>query len=389
MRIDIAGSVDTFDQKTWDDVSSASSFYSSPIWLRYLERRDDAVVNYLLARAADGNVTTVLPTYYFTGPVLNPFYDPEVLLGGVAGMTRSRPLLLGGAREGYSTELISRADRSRKTVVEEHVWPLFDDFRRRAADQRATGAMLYLTDETVELLAPRLTADDRLAVIDASASLRVPAGGCAEYIAQMPQKKRGNINREILRFQELGFSVELASFRDCYGELAALSAAHLSRYGHAQSEEKQVARFSEQAAELGDLARLFVARRNGIIAGFVLFFEWNGVLYSRTIGLDTSVPRRAALYFNLAYYSVLDYAAEAGISMIDYGCDAIEAKVLRGAQLKPLWGLFLDQGPSSDSSVLRAKERQKIAEFLQWDERIVTSTVAAYSTETVHALRGL
>jgi len=103
--IDAARSVDALSPETWSRVSGRCSVYSSAPWLRHLEWREDATVSYLLARVG-GETAAVLPTYLFTGAVSNPFYDPEVLFARTAQASRARPLLLGGTREGYTTEVM-------------------------------------------------------------------------------------------------------------------------------------------------------------------------------------------------------------------------------------------------------------------------------------------
>jgi hypothetical protein len=385
MHIDAARSVDALSAETWSRVSGRCSVYSSAPWLRHLERREDATVSYLLARVG-GETAAVLPTYLFTGAVSNPFYDPEVLFARTAPASRARPLLLGGTREGYTTEVMLDNTRPAGPPDDAVAGALVDGFRERARAQGAAGALLYLTDETVELLGPRLGPGDRLLVLDASASLPVPEGGCAEYIAKLTSKRRVAVRREIRRFQELGFRAEVESLRDCSAELAALSSAFLKRYGHFRSEQDEAARFEQQSADLGDLARIFTARKNGVLAGFVQFLEWNGVLYGRTMGLDDTVAREAALYFNLAYYSAIDYAAASGLTRIDYGCDSFEVKIRRGARLRPLWGLLLDQcsGQSQPRGALdlQAEAERRLGEFFRWDDSVITPTVEKYSGET-------
>jgi uncharacterized protein len=378
LRIDISHTETIRPDGAWSDISGRCSVYSCGPWLRHIEKRRDVPVRYLWA-AVDGTVEAGLPTYLFTGQISNPFYDPEILFGEMAtGPLRLRPFLLGGGREGYLGEVaISRKypdPRSRQLLA----GALLGELRQQARLRGALAGILYLTDETVELLAASLRPQDRLLVLDAEAVLDVPRGGCAEYLDGLSSKKRISVRREIRRLRDMGFSTQVESLGACYPELGSLSADFLDRHGRHGTAAEEVARYKRQFEDFGDLSRVFTARKDGELAGFVEFFEWNGVLYGRTLGFTGAAGRDGSLYFNLAYYSAIEYAAQNGLSEISYGCGSFEVKVRRGARLRPLWCLLLDAEHLDELIDFQAEEERRLAEYRRWDPSVVSPTVQRF-----------
>ncbi|MFJ9577555.1 GNAT family N-acetyltransferase [Streptomyces sp. NPDC101191] len=359
------------DRAEWDRLAAGSSLYSGHRWLAYLEQYRDCVPRYLLARRA-GRTVGALPLYEFPGDVPK-FYDPAQLLPvpQTTGAT-ARPYVLGGTRAGYTTELLLDPGAS-----EEEARGAARALLDRVRELRREGglaALLYLTDETAALLLPELGPEDRLMLIDSRARIDVDADGLDGLRGRVGRKTRARIRNEMRNFEEASCVREVLPLSACHKELGPLAAQVLQRYGYPTSAEEEAARFASQAEQLDDLTQVVLARKDGRVVGFTLFFVENGTMYGRVHGLDDELARSASLYFNLTYYHAIEHAAGAGVTTLDLGCDSHETKVLRGAELQPLWGLFLDLPlDAAGRAELRARHEERIGTFAAWDPRIRTA----------------
>lgn len=319
-------------------------------------------------------LVAALPSYLFHADI-PPFYDPRGLLGATRTAERDRPVLLGGTREGYRSELLTSDALSggeRRTVVS----LLLADLRCRGAKADALTAILYAPDHTVELLAPCLRETDRLFVLDAEAVISVPVGGLPAYLDRMPSHRRNTIRREMKRFAASDCRLETGQLADCLADIGRLSVQLLGKYGRIANPDEEARRFERQAAFTNELSRVFLAYRADSMVGFAHFIEWRDTVYARSLGFDYDVSRQAALYFNLAYYSAIRYAAAANIRFVNLGCDSFEAKVARGARLYPLWGILLDIDRAGlDHVDFTAFHRARLSQLSGFDARVVTETV--------------
>src|SRR5262249_29052061 len=90
---------------------------------------------------------------------------------------------------------------------------------------------------------------------------------------------------------------------------------------------------------LDDRSRLFLACRAGRPHAFVLAYEHGTGLYPRFPGPDPAVGRDHGLYFTTYSYALVRYALDRGLTTIDFGLEAYEAKLRRGARAEVLWSL--------------------------------------------------
>ncbi|MBM7774413.1 hypothetical protein JOD54_004617 [Actinokineospora baliensis] len=365
-------SISALGQAVWDRLAAGCSVYSCYPWLRYVETHSDAEVAYLVV-ALDGRPVAALPLYTFLGDAPR-YYDPAVLFD----LPRRRPLVVGGTREGYVSEILvdddlSPADRRAAAGL------LLSEVRDRAAASGGAGVVLYLPDHTVDLVSPLVGADDRLFVVDADAVIAVPPGGIDEHLDSLPARQR-QFRREMRRFERSGCSVRVSRLGDCYTELGGLSAQLLGKYGRVVDPVAEVHRFGRQAAETSGISTVFSAHLESTMVGFGHFIRWGDTFYARSAGFDYSVAREASLYFNLLYYQAIQYASEHGIRWINYGCDAFDAKTARGARLRPLWALLLNTADHPLAHIDPDHEGgARLADFEKFDPAVRTPTVLAHA----------
>lgn len=350
----------------WDGLTTELSLYSSYLWLDYVERYGDCAPRYLLVHDGD-RLVGALPTYEFTDTMPH-FYRPETLIPEVGSI---RPVLLGGTRLGYTSEFLldpTLDDAIRSTVV----GLLLDRLRAMPA---GLTALLYLTDSALELALPLLAGTDLVFALDARARLLVDQSGLDGYRSVSGPNVRGRMRKEMRRFSDAGCRVEVLRLSECHQHLGSLAAQVLQRYGQDITAETISDRLETQVATLDDLCHVIVARQGQRIVGFTQFFAWNGVLYGRMHGVDDSMARTAALYYNLTYYHAIKFAAANGYQALDLGCDSYEAKVRRGAYLEPLWGLLLQPSLTrSTIDLLRTRSHAKLNDLTAWDPGVRTPT---------------
>ncbi|MEU2393547.1 GNAT family N-acetyltransferase [Streptomyces sp. NPDC007369] len=353
----------------WDALAGDAALYSSHRWLLYGEELADSASRHLVA-SAGGSDVAALPAHRFTGKVPH-FYDPAVLFPGAAEpATPERPLLLGGTRLGYTSEVIV-APGTAGPVAEAGTAALLDRFRELGAADGALTALLYLTDASVGRLLPLLGPRDRVVMMDATAVLAVPADGMEGYRGLFTARQFKSRRLEMRRYAEAGCRTEVQRLSECHHLLGPLSAQVLRRYGHPVTDESESERFAQQAPLFDDNCRVLSAWQGDRMVGFTQFFFWGRTMYARSHGLDDSIGREAKLYFNLTYYEAVKYAAAHGYRLLDLSCDAFEAKVTRGARLQPLWGVVLDapwSGPVLDR--VRAEEKARREEYASHDAGI-------------------
>lgn len=353
----------------WNALAGDAALYSTHRWLLYGEELADAGSRHLVA-APGGSYTVGLPTHRFTGKVPH-FYDPAVLFPGAAEpATPERPLLLGGTRLGYTSEVIV-APGTAEPLAAAGVRTVLDRFRALGADDGGLAALLYLTDESVERLLPHLGPRDQVVMMDATAVLPVDPDGLEGYRRRFTSHQFTSIRREMRRYTDTGCRTEVKRLSECHHLLGPLSAQVLIRYGHPVTDESESERFAQQASLFDDNCRILGAYQGDRMVGFTQYFFWGNTMYARSHGLDDSIAREAKLYFNLTYYEAVKYAAAHGYHCVDLSCDAFQAKVSRAARLQPLWGVVLDApwtGPALER--VRAEERARRQEYASHDPGI-------------------
>jgi uncharacterized protein len=114
------------------------------------------------------------------------------------------------------------------------------------------------------------------------------------------------------------------------GELVDLAAENVRRHGG----EVDAQSYTEWVAALADIpagaARAHLAERAGRVVGCVVSSTYAGRLYGLFPGFSYKDIAGLPVYFALAYYHLVAFAAEHGISAIEYGPTADAAKRGRG-----------------------------------------------------------
>lgn len=99
-----------------------------------------------------------------------------------------------------------------------------------------------------------------------------------------------------------------------------------------------------------------LARKNTEIVGFGLCYRSQDQLYCEQMGFDYEQITGTHLYFEVAFYQLIDYAIAHGIRRLHYGPQASRAKRLRGCVIEPQTGFLL----CADSAT-----RQRLRQFTE------------------------
>jgi hypothetical protein len=352
---DVTGGLDPV---RWDELAR-DHFYSSVNWLRFCAG-DDGITTGGLHLAVSGAGTVGVPVTAVRS-IGNPFYQWDRILGE-AGLPSPGPRgLLVGAHRGYQTNILASPGLSREQAAKELLSGLEglvgelaaadvpDLGLTRPSGGRGAGVVptvaMFLS--TPDVLALRAAGVQALPVaLQPDAWIPLPeGGGWDEWMGSLPNRRRAAIvRRDRKNFLEAGYEVVHTTLGECHLQAARLLACTERRYGHDADVDDLTESIRVQAEALGAEARVLLLRRPGEDpVGYCLYYMWGDTLYLRAAGFDYERLAGAAEYFNLVYYVPLIIACENGMRWLHAGIEAAEAKVLRGAELRPLWMLDLSR----------------------------------------------
>jgi uncharacterized protein len=344
----------------WDRLAG-NHFYSSSVWLRLCALTPGPRCRGLLVRLSDG-ATGAVPVTLADEP-LSGNYDWNGILAGRGLPTIAPTGVLVGPAGGYQTHLLRTRDDGRVTRA------LLAKVRAVAAEGSAAGqpaacVAMYLSTGQVRLL-HEAGVNAPPVLLEPDAWFDLPEGGWEPWLASMRSRYRLRIQRDVARFDAAGYTVRRVPLAACAHRLPPLAVELAAKLGYDPSPDRFAAEFSRYLDAAGEAARVVLCEdADGALVGFCMYFVWGDSIYLRWSAFD--YPRlsgRNAEYFNICYYRQIQLAGEIGARKMHAGKKAIEAKVLRGARLRPLWLLDL-----AEHSPLAAREglvREHNARLLQ------------------------
>lgn len=94
--------------------------------------------------------------------------------------------------------------------------------------------------------------------------------------------------------------------------------------------------------------------------GFSLSYPWGDTFYVRATGYEYARLRAACEYFVLTCYEPIRQAAQAGCARLHLGLKSLQAKMIRGATLAPLWSVIVPVGRDIGVDEVRAVNRSRV-----------------------------
>lgn len=367
LQIEEAATTDEIEEKEWSRVAAGRSIYASQAWYRAMELHEFSSPSYLVARRTNDQVVGVLPSY-LTGFEGNSRYDPSQLFGDlfIGDLTLAEtwfPGMVGGARAGNLNELL--VDRAVLPHVRRRtLQTLFNRFWEVAEDQTRAAWLMYLSSEDTSALEGILPHGALILLTDADTCLDVQWDSFDDYLKDLSSQRRYAVKREIKYFRNSGAKTSAHRFTpEICSTLAPLLANVQAKHSKPRSVEWLTRYLEQQAQFLEQDSIVFLCRRDARVVGFSLFFRFQRKLYGRVVGLNYSSATHSE-YFNLLFYEPIRLAIEEGFRTIHLGIDAYEAKLARGATLRPLWSiLYRGDNRLADSRLRSEKWNAKKAEF--------------------------
>lgn len=355
LTVATADAVSDLPAEQWDQLT-AGAFYLCRRWLSFVERDSSAQCRYLTVER-DGQLQAGLPLYRVLSEE-NEFYDPKRLVDG----RWQGCYLIAGARRGYVNAVpvsggLSVPERQRVLSA------LLSGAEREAAAAASDGALLlYLPgpacDELAHLrpaVAPLLTSMD--------AHLTLPGSQFGDYLSALRKQARTNARREIAAYRAAPFTTGFERIGDCCDEAALLLMQLQARYGHGGDEGHYRRMLRRHAEALDDLSLVVTARRGGRLAAFALFYLWGNTMYLRLAGFDYPLLADAFEYFNIAFYEPAGWAYEHGFQQLHLGRESYQAKVRRGARLRPMLSIALPPASGRAAESARAWNRYQLEQW--------------------------
>lgn len=336
--------------KEWNFLAASARLYQSYEWLRWAEGYYQVPTRYVLARDAGGNLVGAVVTYLVRSvpDQLLTWYDPvRMFLAPYCDTTGAGqdwyPVLLVGGCSGYHSEMLLSAalDRTARLAAAK---ALLAECRAIAAAEGAGSlAFMYAPKPACEEMSEALGVPARLILTSADAVIPLGTGvnDFNSYLARFPSARRSKLRKETEAFTAAGGRVAEYRLNKVLDQVAPLLAAHQRKYGDSVTDEEMTRYLALQDKYLGSASVVFVdERQGGRIHGFALCYSHDDALYCRSVGL---APRGAApfAYFNLAIYAPVRHAAAHGLAAVALGLGSYQGKILRGAQLTPLWSVVV------------------------------------------------
>jgi predicted N-acyltransferase len=360
MVVDRLTSLREVPAREWNDLAGHASFYLSHQWLAAQDEGQPVDCAYHTARIG-GRLVGALPTYVVKRET-NEFYTPRRCADG----RWTGQYLLAGARRAYTNDILVRADlagadRDRVTAA------LVDAAVQRCAEEALDSALfLYLDTQAARRLTRCAGAASVPVFATADAVLDLPGTGFDDYLAALPYRRRDQVRRESTRFISAGFSIATFPVEQTWERLAELFGAVQRRYGQGGDAAAWRGLVERQSVRVAADAVILGCRRGGELVGAVLLYGWRDACYVKLVGFDYDRLEGAFEYFNLVYYAVIRYAYAQGLTRVHFGREAFEAKLRRGAQLRPLWIVEVPASVVAEVPDWNAREGRAWRERFGW-----------------------
>ncbi|MEU6406985.1 peptidogalycan biosysnthesis protein [Streptomyces sp. NPDC046985] len=157
-----------------------------------------------------------------------------------------------------------------------------------------------------------------------------------DYLSTLPAARRREVLREIRVFEKAGLHLMSGPVDDAVlREVASLEANHHERYETGWDADRILTRRREWSAALGDSLQLLSCMRDDRRVGSLLYVREQERWEARSVGFDYPAVDRTFAYFNMVFYWMIRAALEARAQTVDFGHDALQAKVARGARVIP------------------------------------------------------
>ena len=377
-RIEVATRLAELSDAPWDALRGAAGLYQHRGWWAATADMATGPVRYVSAWHTDEGCCGVVPLYLFPPSVEAGAYDPRFTLGvdiaetlGVA----DRFSVLGG-RVGYLTRWTVSCPLSERASV---ISTIVSGAGRACADLEASLLSIQFLprDDAQVLVNTGLVRDEELVPQTMSAQINLPGITFGDYLSELSAARRSIVRRDLDQFEASGLrlvSSRLSEALDYAPRLLANTQAHHGM----PAEVELIHRILTAQAHHLDTASLALAAvdPDGAVVACSLSYIVDAAVYVRVVGLDYARSIASAAYFVTAYYGPIREAYRRGLRTVHLGIASLRPKVLRGASLEPLFGVFRRRDGLGITTAQAAGIRQRFHDRLNSQLRGIAGALA-------------
>ena len=165
--------------------------------------------------------------------------------------------------------------------------------------------------------------------------LAPPPGGLEGYIGSLPHGRRNKVRRDLRRLSEAGVAITVEPLTlDLIRTVAPLLVNLYKKYEIDEGCDLITARLAVLRKAVKQSTYGVVARIGDRVVGFMELIVYRGNAWGRSAGFDYDLQGSLPVYFGVAFYGLMDFAAEHGLRVLDYGFKTEDAKRARGCEAR-------------------------------------------------------
>lgn len=238
------------------------------------------------------------------------------------------------APDGYVSDIIADHHHERFNEV---AMRLLDEVERMADRYGLRCIVFPWVADTNDALSSRLKERGYIRLYGKPV-FEIPLGWSSfeEYLNALSRNKRHAIRKERRRFQERGLRVRECGAKEALSRIDEFSSVvhhHLQRFrdGNSFTETRNV--LSAMYHHMPEFTRTYYVELEGNVVAYLLSLFKVGVHHPKYVGIADRGENIPYLYFNLAYYDLIESSIRSrDVRRIYYGYAAEEVKLQRGCQ---------------------------------------------------------
>ncbi|MFE4263624.1 peptidogalycan biosysnthesis protein [Streptomyces sp. NPDC056883] len=336
----------------WEDLSPSWDLFHSAHWLALEGEQTNIAPRFHLAGEEGGRPEAALagfPLDETSEPW--PFMRVDCVLrlladrwnapvpDGALDPGRLLPTYLGGSRRVPDTLLLTdpHSGTARRRVLTEQLVAAAEEEARDRGSRSVAYLYVGEDDPLRDVLRGRGYAEFPTARY---ATLHLPKPGFDSYLDSLPGARRRKVVKERRLLEGAGLDIDVRPLTgELIPELVPLMIEHGGKYGHSYAEETLTRSLDLHVRHCGDTLYAITARSvDGVLRGFSAFVHRGSRLYLRQTGYDYDWLGKLPLYFELAFYAPIEYAARVGATAVDYAVESEQTKLSRGCTLEQRHG---------------------------------------------------
>lgn len=353
--------IDAMSVAAFPGLARPAGVYQTRGWMEASERMASGPVRYVVARDEHGRLAGLLPLYLVPRSDRGSFYHPGDSLGDDAPLLAAAgdPVALLGARAGYLTGWSIATDRTDAEATTLVALLFTEGCRVAAALGAALVTMQFMPRDQAALLVASGAVDrDELVLQRPQARIAVPPGGFDAYLDALSAARRSIVRRDLRQYARSRCVTSWMRLSEAVDFAPDLLARVQDRHARPIDPAQIRRMLTAQALSLDALSLVVASYRDGRPIAYSLSYVEGDTVYVRLAGLDHAAAEGTGAYFTTTFYEPIRHACERGARWVVLGIGSMRPKLLRGALLEPLFGVFR----RSDGSRITPTERDRAAQ---------------------------